>query len=163
MRSTEHMASKIRKETGQKRPFASPEQEGVISLLRTADDLRRFFNRVVEPYGLTIQQFNVLRILRGAGEPGLPTMEIRRRMIEQTPGITRLLDRLVERKWVERTPVPEDRRCVICRITSSGLGLLQQIDPTMDAADKKALAALTGHEIGALVDALDRVREALRS
>lgn len=157
------MASKVQEAIGQRRPFRSRRQEAVVGLLRTGDEVRRYFGRLVKKHGLTWQQYNVARILRGAGSQGLPTMEIRRRMIEQAPGITRILDRLVERGWVERVPLPEDRRQVICRITPGGLEMLGALDPEIDAADERALAALGGKEVRSLIAVLDRVREDLGS
>ena len=88
------MPSALQREIRQRRPFQSAGHEAVLGLLRTADLVRRLGTALVEPYGITLQQFNVLRILRGAGGDGLPTLEVASRMIEQTPGVTRLLDRL---------------------------------------------------------------------
>src|SRR5258706_5345171 len=87
-------------ELKQTRPFPSKAQEAAVALMRTADVLRRLRSAIVEPNGMTAQQYNGLRILRGAGELGLPTLEIAERMIESTPGITRLIDRLGTKKLV---------------------------------------------------------------
>ena len=88
------MPSALQRELRQRRPFQSPAHEAVLGLMRTADLVRRQAAALIEPHGITLQQFNVLRILRGAGGEGLPTLEVAERMIEQTPGVTRLLDRL---------------------------------------------------------------------
>ena len=85
---------RLQDELRQRAPFASPAQEAVVALMRTTDVVRRYLARVVDPNGITLQQYNVLRILRGGGADGVPTLEVAARMIEQTPGITRLLDRL---------------------------------------------------------------------
>ena len=82
----------------------------MVALMRTADLARRTITGVIEPHGLTPQQFNVLRILRGAGAEGLPTLEVANRMIEQTPGITRLLDGLEAKELIKRQRCPKDRR-----------------------------------------------------
>src|SRR6266545_2488093 len=104
-----------RKKTESPRPsFRTREQEAAVGLLRTTDAIRRHFSAIVEPHGITLQQYNVLRILRGAGKKGLPTLEIAQRMIEQTPGITRLIDRLETKNLVERERGATDRRCVFC-------------------------------------------------
>src|SRR4030095_9165523 len=103
-------ASPLQREIRQAKPFRSRGQQVVVALLRTADLVRRVVGRVLEPYDITPQQYNVLRILRGAGDRGLPTLEIGERMIEQTPGITRLLDRLEAKELVRRERCREDRR-----------------------------------------------------
>src|SRR3981081_4191954 len=121
------VARNIVQELKQTRPFPSKAQEAAVALLRTADVVRRLFGAVVEPEGITVQQYNVLRILRGAGERGLPTLEIADRMIETTPGITRLIDRLETKKLVVRVRCLTDRRQVFCRITVSGLSLLNAL------------------------------------
>src|SRR3982751_1849888 len=105
--------------------FGSREQQAGIGLLRTADALKRSIAKLIEPDGITPQQYNVLRILRGAGRDGLPTLTIGERMIEQTPGVTRLVDRLERKGLVARVPCPKDRRRVFCRITPEGLDLRQ--------------------------------------
>src|SRR5437763_14199482 len=96
--------------THQKPPevFRSREQEATLGLLRTAEAMKRSLAQVIEPHGITPQQYNVLRILRGAGSDGLPTPSIGERMIEQTPGGTRLVDRLERTRLGPRTPSPED-------------------------------------------------------
>ena len=83
-------ASALQREIGQKKPFRSSSQEAVLGILRTADVVRRFLARVLEPYDVTPQQYNVLRILRGSGAEGLPTLTIGERMLEDSPGVTRL-------------------------------------------------------------------------
>ena len=87
----------------------SRQQDAVVSILRTANYLDRFCSPVFEQHGITSQQFNVLRILRGVGLGGLPTLDIAEKMIEQAPGITRLLDRLEKKKLVRRERSEERR------------------------------------------------------
>jgi len=114
----------------------------VIAILRAADVLRRRGTALLEPYGITVQQFNVLRILRGARPEGLCTLTITKRMIEQTPGITRLIDRLVAKHLVARERSEEDRRQVWCRITPQGLRLLARLDRPVADLDRAVVAAL---------------------
>src|SRR6266498_2157591 len=116
--------SAIQGEIKQSKPFPSKSAEGVVALLRTTDLLRRVLSEVAEARRNTLQQYNVLRILRGAGDEGLPTLEIGERMIEQSPGITRLLDRLEAKALVRRKRCLADRRQVLCWITAEGLALL---------------------------------------
>jgi DNA-binding MarR family transcriptional regulator len=145
-----------------KRPetFRSREQQATLGLLRTADAVKRSLAQVIEPHGITPQQYNVLRILRGAGPDGLPTLSIGERMIEQTPGVTRLVDRLERKDLVARTPCPKDRRRVFCRITQKGLDLLEELDDPVNRWDAQAVAVLPPSELDSLIDLLDRVRAA---
>jgi len=146
-------------ELKQSKPFPSKAQEAAVALLRTADVLRRIIGTVVEPKGITSQQYNVLRILRGAGERGLPTLEIADRMIETTPGITRLIDRLETKKLVARERCLTDRRQVFCMITTAGLTLLKALDTPILNATGTALGILKKTELASLIDLLDRTRE----
>lgn len=139
---------------------STPAEEAVIGVLRTADAFRRRLAAVFEPHDLTSQQYNVLRILRGARPEALPTMEIAERMMEKTPGITRLIDRLEAKGLVERQRGSDDRRCVRCAITPPGLELLARLDEPVTRADEELVAALSREEARRLVALLDRVRAA---
>jgi DNA-binding MarR family transcriptional regulator len=150
--------SPLQREIRQGKPFRSPSQEVVVALLRTADLVRRIVGRVLEPFDITPQQYNVLRILRGAGERGLPTLEIGERMIEQTPGITRLLDRLEAKELVRRERCREDRRQVLCWLTPAGLELVERLDAPIDSADTEAVAMLETEEQEKLLRFLDAIR-----
>jgi DNA-binding MarR family transcriptional regulator len=138
--------------------FRSREQQATLGLLRTADAMKRSLAQVIEPHGVTPQQYNVLRILRGAGPDGLPTLTIGERMIEQTPGVTRLVDRLERKGLVARTPCPKDRRRVFCRITSKGLELLTELDDPVNKWDAQAVSVLHPADLDSLITLLDRVR-----
>src|SRR6476659_6067152 len=115
--------------------FRSREQQACVGLLRTAEAVKRSLAHVIEPHGITPQQYNVLRILRGAGPDGLPTLTIGERMIEQTPGVTRLIDRLERKRLVARSPCATDRRRVFCVITEKGLELLRELDEPVNRWD----------------------------
>jgi len=138
--------------------FRSREQEATLGLLRTADAMKRSLAQVIEPHGITPQQYNVLRILRGAGADGLPTLTIGERMIEQTPGVTRLVDRLERKGLVARNPCPKDRRRVFCKITATGLDLLNELDDPVNRWDAQAVSVLPPSELDSLINLLDRVR-----
>jgi DNA-binding MarR family transcriptional regulator len=155
--------SVLRDEIKQTRPFSSPAHEGVVSILRTAAVVQRHISQVVDGSGITIQQYNVLRILRGAGSAGLPTLAIRDRMIEEAAGITRLLDKLETAGHVVRERSTPDRRQVLCHITPAGLRLLTQLDEPVDAANDYALAMLDDAEKRALVELLGAVRAGFTS
>ena len=144
----------------QTRPFRSRAQEATIALLRTASVVGRGIARVLEPWGLSLAQYNALRIIRGAGAGGIATLAIRERMIEEGTTITRLLDKLEEAGLVRRERTVPDRRQVICYATAEGKRLLDEIDPLADAADEEAMAALDARQLDRLVDLLDTVRAA---
>ena len=150
--------SRIQSELKQKRPFRTRHQEAAIALLRTADVVRRRIARVIEPRGITLQQYNVLRIIAGAGEGGIPTLEIAGRMIERTPGITRLLDRLEARRLVRRQRCPTDRRQVLCWLSESGRQLVQELDGPVNRADRDAVGRLVVADLDRLIGLLDAVR-----
>ena len=122
--------------------------------------MRASMEPLVEPHGITGQQYNVLRILRGAEPDGIPTLTIARRMIERAPGITRMIDRLEAKGLVARERRGEDRRCVHCRITRKGLELLSALDASVSAAEREAFGALSDREMLQLTALLERVRDA---
>ncbi len=155
--------SAVQDEIGQRRPFHSVKAEVAVSILRTAALLERHFAQVVARTGVTVQQYNVLRILRGAGAEGLPTLVIRDRMIHAAPGITRLLDKLEKAGLARRERASPDRRQVFCYITSRGLEVLEQLDDEMRTADDIAVGNLTDAEQHQLMTLLDGVRAAHRS
>ena len=152
--------SALQHELRQRRPFQSTAHEAVVGLLRTADVVRRHMTALVEPHGITLQQFNVLRILRGAGDEGLPTLEVADRMVEETPGVTRLLDRLEAKELVRRQRCPKDRRQHLCWITPKGAAVLQKIDAVSDRALEDSLKGLRQKDRAALIRLLDALRGA---
>ena len=155
--------SRLLRELKQTKPFPDKTEEATVALLRTADLVRRNVASVLEPHGITVQQYNVLRILRGAGERGLPTLEIAERMVEQTPGITRLVDRLEIKRLVSRERCLTDRRQVFCRITREGLALVASLDKPMLDAEIAALGTLEQSELVRLIELLDRARTGLNA
>lgn len=154
------LATTLQRELRQRKPFRSVSHAGTVALLRTADLIRRHAAATVEPHGITLQQFNVLRILRGAGGDGMPTLEVAARMIEQTPGVTRLLDRLEAKGLVRRQRCPKDRRQHLCWITEQGGELLAGLDEPVHTAARASLKGLSAAEQEELIRLLDRVRAA---
>lgn len=153
----------ILREIRQRRPFPSAGQEATVALMRTADLVRRSVASVVEPFGITPQQYNVLRILRGAGDEGLPMLEIAERMIEQTPGITRLVDRLEAKELVRRVRCEKDRRQVLCVITGNGSRLLAALDEPVASAADASMANLNERQLAQLLSLLERARTGLHA
>lgn len=113
--------------------FENPVQEAVFNVIVASGHLRERVDRVLAGHRVTLAQFNVLRILRGAQPGGLPRCEIAPRMLERAPDVTRIVDRLVRAGQVERARSEEDGRHSIARITRKGLALLERLDPEMSA------------------------------
>ena len=156
---TTRKPSAIERELKQRTPFPSVEQEATVALMRTVDVIRGELERALAPHGITAQQYNVLRILRGSHPEPLPTLEIAERMIERAPGITRLLDRLEAAGLVSRTRCGEDRRIVHCSITRAGLATLAATDDLVRSLDVGRAGRLSKAELAKLVELLDRMRE----
>ncbi len=152
--------SALQREIRQRRPFRSSAHEAAVGLLRTTDRVRRTLAAIVEPRGITLQQYNVLRILRGSRPRGLPTLEIAARMVEHAPGITRLVDRLEGKGLALRQRDRRDRRQVMCRITPAGLRLLAGLEAGLQHADETTLGILSRRDLRRLIALLDRIRAA---
>lgn len=153
----------IREEILQTRPFDSAADEAVVTLLATADRVHGRLAAVLDRQEITLQQYNVLRILRGAGPSGLPTLDVAARMFQRSPGITRLVDRLEARRLVRRVRCPNDRRQVLCHATKRALELLQALEAPLTDAGLACLAPLDPERTALLVAMLDEVRAAARA
>lgn len=153
------MPTDLRTEIKQGRPFNSLEQEAQLNIERTAAILTHAFADAIKPYGITPTQYNVLRILRGAGEDGLCRNDVRDRLIAQVPDVTRLLDRLEETGLVMRERDTTDRRLVTTRITTAGLRLLEQLDEPTVETHRKFLGHMTRAQLRTLIELLSLARE----
>jgi DNA-binding MarR family transcriptional regulator len=154
------MATHVGDEIKQTRPFGSREQEGHISLGRTWAIVDHALGDVLKTYGITTTQFNVLRILRGAGEKGLCRGEVMERMITKVPDATRLLDRLEAAGLITRCRDASDRRFVTTTITKAGLKMLDELDEPVLALHRQQFGALSSEELRTLIDLLGRIRRA---
>ena len=150
-------------ELRQSRPFPTFAEAAGVGLLRTAEIVRRAVATAIGTHGITYQQYNVLRILRGAHPEPMPTLEIAARMIEATPGITRLLDRLEAKQLVLRKRCERDRRQVHCWISERGLVLLAELDGPARGALHEGFAGLGEKSTREIGELLDRVRQSFRS
>jgi DNA-binding MarR family transcriptional regulator len=153
------MSPSLQEELRQSKPFSSLQQEAFLSVVRTTAALTDQVEDLLKPYGISGTQFNVLRILRGAGAGGLCRNELRDRMLTRMPDMTRLLDRMEEAGLVTRSRERDDRRMVLTRITERGRELLQQVDGPMSELHEEQLARLTDPQLRSLIDLLTRVRE----
>ena len=153
------MAPDLRTELKQTRPFKSLAEEAYLSIQRTAAVLEHALEGALKPSGITATQYNVLRILRGAGPGGLCRNEIGDRLIRRVPDVTRLLDRLEETRLIERTRSTDDRRFVTTRITRAGLRVLGELDGTVAAIQDDQLGHLDGKALKTLVGLLGAIRD----
>ena len=153
------MASgKLRREIGKKRPFGTLEEEAMLNLFRTSDQVQIRFTRLFREYGLTSSQYNVLRILRGEGKP-LPILEVAGRTVTVVPGITGLVDRLEQAGWVRRERCPDDRRVIFVAITEPALELLARLDGPVRELQKRLFSHMAKAELEALIRLLEKARE----
>ena len=153
------MSGKLAREIRQTKAFSSTAEEAILNLQRTASVLSQVFAEALKPHGLSETQYNALRILRGAGAAGLACQEIAERMITRDPDITRLVDRLEARHFVERARSQNDRRVVVTRISPEGLRLLAALDKQVEDVPKKILGHLGEKRLRILIGLLERARQ----
>ena len=151
--------STLLEEIKQTKPFASKEQEVLLNLQRTAQALSWIVSSLLKPYELTGVQYNVLRILRGAGDEGLKCCEISDRLVTKDSDITRLLDRLETRSLIKRERDAKDRRVILARITKEGLQLLTELDEPVTLASRRQLAHLDAEQLETLNNLLVAARQ----
>ena len=148
----------LKDEIKKKKPFDDPAEEAYLNLLRTMTVLAADFERLFKDAGLSEPQYNVLRILRGAGGDGLPCLEVGARMITRVPDITRLVDRLEAAGLVERRRTSEDRRVVMISITKKGLDAIAPLDAELTAIHKRQMGHMTRRELEELSRLLEKAR-----
>lgn len=154
----------LKRDIKKKHAFDSPEQEAYLNLARTHAELTGPFVALFKRHGLSPASYNVLRILRGVrdypeqGEDALPCAEIVERMVTRVPDLTRLIDRLVEKKLVQRRRAEDDRRVVRIRISTAGMNLLKKLDAPVGDLHRQVLSALTDAEVEQLSRLLEKIR-----
>ncbi len=153
------MGTKLKQEIKQNKPFPGLEQEAMLNLQRTAGQALHMMQQLLKEYGLTPSQYNVLRILRGAGADGLRCAEIGERMLTHDPDITRLLERLLRQGLIERRRDGKDRRVVHSRISAEGLRVLMELDPVTERASKSLLGHMGPEKLESLIDLLETARQ----
>jgi DNA-binding MarR family transcriptional regulator len=152
------IVAKLQRELKKRGEFESLEQEATLNIWRTSDQTHNRIGRLLREFGLTPSQYNVLRILRGAGE-ALPSLEIASRLIQVVPAITGLIDRLEDQGLVVRARSGDDRRIVHVAITSKGESLLAKIDEPLQQLHRELLGHLTRAELKTLIELLEKARE----
>jgi DNA-binding MarR family transcriptional regulator len=154
------MAGRLAEEIHQSKPFASLAEEALLNLSRTAEVVQLRLAEFLKQFGLSPTQYNLLRILRGAGPAGTTCSQASERMVNHDPDITRLMDRLEARGLMVRERSRQDRRVVISRITEEGLRLVDSVDAPL----QEFVAANYGHvdeaQLRVLIELLEQLRNA---
>ena len=148
----------LRDELKMTKPFKSVEEEAILSIARTAAVIEHAGAEGLKPFSLTITQYNVLRILRGAGQEGLCRNEVGERLVTRVPDVTRLLDRMEAAGLIVRHRGADDRRYVATRITEKGLKLLEKIDRELPAMHGRLLGHVSEKRLRELISILEEVR-----
>lgn len=148
----------LQDEIRQTRPFETIGDEALLSILRTASVLEHGVTEVLRPHGITHTQYNVLRILKGAGARGLCGREVGERLISRVPDVSRLMDRMEEMELLSRTRDSGDRRHVTARLTARGRRVLAQATPDLEAFARGRADRVPQKALEALVRALEAVR-----
>lgn len=153
------LATTLRDELHQYKPFTSPQQEAFLNIARTQALLFDAFEKLLRPYGISLTQYNVLRVLRGAEPDGLCRNEVRERLLSRMPDVTRLLDRMEEAGLISRVRDSADRRQVTTRLTKQGRQLVDKLDAPVTEEHQRRLGHLTQAQLRTLIDLLTLVRQ----
>ena len=154
----EVMAGRLQQEIQQTKAIRLLEEEATLNIVRTADFLMQVLMDVLKPFALSPTQYNVLRILRGAGESGVSCKDVGARLVARDPDITRLMDRLEKRGLLTRDRAKEDRRIVTHRLTRSGLELVNELDHPIEALHRRAMRQVKPERLRELIGLLEEIR-----
>lgn len=154
------MAPSLKDELKKRGPFDSLEQEAMLAIMRTSDLLENRMARLLREHGLTLTQYNVLRILRGEGKP-LPCLEVASRMIQVAPAITRVVDQLLGMELITKTQSQADRRVFEIELTQTAARLLKKLDRPVLDLHKILLAGVSETDLAALVRILELARSSV--
>lgn len=152
------MSPRLQDELKQTRPWSSPEEEATLGITRTAAVLEHALAQFLKPFAITPTQYNVLRILRGAGAEGLCRNEVGERLVRRVPDVTRLLDRMEQMGWIDRLRSGDDRRFVTTYITPKGLALLDGLDAPLLAFLHDQLGHIDTARLRTLIELLEEAR-----
>jgi DNA-binding MarR family transcriptional regulator len=152
------MRSALQAELKQNKPFKSLQEEALLSITRTAAVIEHAVAQALRPHGITPTQYNVLRILRGAGQDGLCRQEVGERLVRRVPDVTRLLDRMEDSSLIARRRGEDDRRYVATYITTTGLSLLATIDKQICSIHEQQIGHVDARSLKVLIDVLAKVR-----
>lgn len=147
----------LEKDIKQIRPFRNPYQKAYVNVIYTSNWLSGHMKSFFTEYGITQKQFNIMRILKGAGM-AVSTSYIKERMLDKNSDVSRIVDRMNDKSWIKKSVCPEDKRLVDVELTQNGLEKLEELNNHLKGADK-FLTKLSEKEINQLNDLLDKIRE----
>lgn len=150
----------LKDELKKRAPFDSLEQEAALAILRTSDLLENRVARLLREHGLTMSRYNVLRILRGEGEP-MPCLEIAERMIQVAPAITRVIDQLLKLELVTKVQCPQDQRVYHVALTAAARKLLKKLDQPVLELHERLMRGVPKTELQRLVRTLESMRDGI--
>jgi DNA-binding MarR family transcriptional regulator len=153
------VSGKLKRELKQTKPFQSREEEAFLNLGRTWEHLQKRVADLMKEHQITLTQYNMLRILRGAGADGVTCSQATERMLTPDPDITRLLDRMEAQGLIYRDRTKEDRRVVIVRLSEAGLELTNRIDAPLHQLFQRCLGRIGRPRLKELIDTLEALRE----
>ena len=151
------MSPSLQNELKKRNPFDSVEQEAMLALMRTTDLLENRLARLFREYGLTLTQYNVLRILRGEGRP-MPCLEVAERMIQVAPAITRVVDQLLKLKLITKTQSSSDRRVFEIELTPAAYKILKKMDKPVLDLHASLLSSVKKGELRSMIGTLEVIR-----
>jgi DNA-binding MarR family transcriptional regulator len=157
------VAGKLQQEIHQTKAIRLLEEEAALNVVRTADVLMLAVGEALKPHLLSATQYNVLRILRGAGKDGASCKDIGSRMVARDPDITRLMDRLEQRGLLTRDRAREDRRIVTHRLSEAGLELVNALDGPIETVHRRTLGRMKAQKLRDLVGLLEEIRAGIQN
>jgi DNA-binding MarR family transcriptional regulator len=156
------MTTTLREEIKKRKPFTSVEQEAMLAIMRTSDLLENRLARLLRDYGLTMSQYNVLRILRGEGKP-MPCLEVAQRMIQVAPAITRVVDQLLALELITKTQSEEDRRIFTIELNPAAGRLLAKLDEPVLQLHASLMRGAKKSDLKSLIHTLNQIRSSILS
>lgn len=148
----------LRDELKQSKPFMSLQEEAILNVARTSAVLEHALAQALKPYDITPTQYNVLRILRGAGDAGLCRNAVGERLVRRVPDVTRLLDRMEQLGLIARVRDGEDRRYVSTRLATKGREIVERLDTEICAIHRRHVGHLAEDQLRQLIDLLTAAR-----
>lgn len=154
------MAAALRDELKKRNPFASVEQEAMLAIMRTSDLLENRMARLLREHGLTMSQYNVLRILRGEGKP-MRCLEVAERMIQVAPAMTRVVEQLVSLGLINKTQSSADRRIFTLELKPKAIRLLDGLDQPVLDLHASLMRGVKKSDLESLLQTLDAIRASI--